>query len=75
MCTTTLEYQFPFDIGWAALGTEERLKILIDDPDLKKYMNENLDHFRERFERYLEDIKLLKMLIARAVRRSKRGHI
>lgn len=71
----SLEYQFPLDIGWIAMGADEWVEILIGDPDLKKYMNENLDHFRERFERYLEDIKLLKMLIARVARRSKRGHI
>jgi len=36
------------------------------DPDLKEYMNRNLERFTEKFERYLEDIRLLRMLVAEA---------
>jgi hypothetical protein len=50
------------------MGAEEWVRILIGDPDLKEYVNRNLQLFTERFERYLEDIRLLKMLVAKADR-------
>jgi hypothetical protein len=62
----SLDYQLPFGRKSVFMGADEWVRILLGDPDLKKYLKRNLEHFTERFERYLEDIKLLKMLVAEA---------
>jgi DNA-binding PadR family transcriptional regulator len=64
----SLDYQIPYSMKSIILGAKEWVAILTGDPDLKEYMNRNLERFTERFERYLEDIKLLKMLVAEADR-------
>jgi hypothetical protein len=35
------------------MGADEWVGILLGDPDLKKYLKRNLEHFTERFERHL----------------------
>lgn len=65
----SLDYQLPFGRKSVFMGADEWVRILLGDPDLKEYLKRNLEHFTERFERYLEDIKLLKMLVAKADRR------
>jgi hypothetical protein len=62
----SLDYQLPYSRKSVILGAKEWVEILMGDPDLKEYMNRNLERFTERFERYLEDIRLLKMLVAEA---------
>jgi DNA-binding PadR family transcriptional regulator len=62
----SLDYQIPYSRKSVIFGAIEWVRILMGDPDLKEYMNRNLERFTERFERYLEDIKLLKMLVAEA---------
>jgi hypothetical protein len=66
----SLDYQLPYSIkSLSILGAKEWIEILIGDPDLKEYLKKNLERFAERFARYLEDIKLLTLLVAKAERR------
>jgi hypothetical protein len=67
----SLDYQVPYSrksIIWRSiiLSAKEWVMILMGDPDLKEYFSKNLERFTERFKRYLEDIKLLKMIVAEA---------
>lgn len=65
----SLDYQLPYSRKSVILGAKEWVGVLMGDPDLKEYMNRNLERFTERFQRYLEDIRLLKMLVDKADRR------
>jgi len=62
----SLDYQIPYSMKSVILDAREWVSILMGDPDLKEYMNRNLERFTEKFERYLEDIRLLRMLVAEA---------
>jgi len=50
-----MNFQFPFDTICIATGAPEWMKALVGDPDLKEFMNRNL-----------EDITVLRTLMAKA---------
>jgi len=59
----SLDYQLSFSLKSALVPTGDWIRILPGDKDLTEYLDSSLTHFIEKYERCLEDIKLIRSMI------------